>query len=562
MTLGTQTGGGGTVYGNPIPFLVRDLVRGDVSYDPAVVYERPTHFGGTNASLLQVSNTPSATGDWSTTASPLPTLTDAQTDTAPATSTATPDMLKADAPPPPASQEEPPPSEPTTAAADTQPASPAPSSSAAALTIVVYVLQPDPAQEPPAENDRATGEPEQKTADAQQQLANPDGAVQATRKAVYGPPRDAAEAAAMGGAGAASNPSTPDATGSASGTEAAGDQQAKIGIVLIVGANPAPRPLYVTKKDVTGTGPGPVGAFFWGAYTGMQKVGQAMTYPARLLPLPIDWKSRDEAIEWNMRSLGLKGTNTEVATGVAASVAGEATQAIAIVVTLQAALPVAGAAAGSALSKVPGGAAVVTALTEATPGAVQFVQGPWVQLPLAGGLGYVAYQEGKASYYYAKAGDTQAAIDHGSNVVIVLAFAGDSAAQGAKGLAAALATDGASRYVAGITAEQAALLRQKLLSIPGAEDVRAFGSRTKGTSTANSDLDIIIIGDVNTLSPNTIPAVRGAQQYALRIGIGTGDGLRPLDIHIYSSYAEFRAAWIASPNFDPALGVPNLLPLK
>ncbi|HVA44856.1 MAG TPA: hypothetical protein VNH11_00590, partial [Pirellulales bacterium] len=28
VTLGTQTGGGGTVYGNPIPFLVRDLVRG------------------------------------------------------------------------------------------------------------------------------------------------------------------------------------------------------------------------------------------------------------------------------------------------------------------------------------------------------------------------------------------------------------------------------------------------------------------------------------------------------------------------------------------------------
>ncbi len=121
---------------------------------------------------------------------------------------------------------------------------------------------------------------------------------------------------------------------------------------------------------------------------------------------------------------------------------------------------------------------------------------------------------------------------------------------------------GLSRNVTGLTAQQAAQLEQKLLSIPGASKVRAFGSRTKGTSTAASDLDISLIGNIDRTNPATISIVKEAQAFARQAGIGTGKGLRPLDITTAPSTRAFNQSFRANPNFDPKLGVPRLKPLR
>jgi predicted nucleotidyltransferase len=105
-----------------------------------------------------------------------------------------------------------------------------------------------------------------------------------------------------------------------------------------------------------------------------------------------------------------------------------------------------------------------------------------------------------------------------------------------------------AQNVAGITAEQAAKLRGILARIPGVEDVLAFGSRTKGTHTAESDLDIALIGEVNRYDPKTQALVREAQEYAKSIGVGLGkEGRAPLDIHSWPSVKEMIKAFRDNP---------------
>ena len=89
-----------------------------------------------------------------------------------------------------------------------------------------------------------------------------------------------------------------------------------------------------------------------------------------------------------------------------------------------------------------------------------------------------------------------------------------------------------STRIGGITPQQATKLRSLLKKIPGAKKVMAYGSRTEGTWTSKSDLDIVVFGKINEQSPATLRAVRKAQDYAQEIGIGMGKtGRRPLDIH-------------------------------
>ena len=116
--------------------------------------------------------------------------------------------------------------------------------------------------------------------------------------------------------------------------------------------------------------------------------------------------------------------------------------------------------------------------------------------------------------------------------------------------------------IGGISANQAATLEQKLLRIPGVKKVRAFGSRTKGTYTVKSDLDIAAFGRVNKADSATVQAMREAQAYAKKIGIGTGKGYRPLDFNVFHDAAEMAEAFRANPNFDPVLGIPKLKKIR
>lgn len=121
---------------------------------------------------------------------------------------------------------------------------------------------------------------------------------------------------------------------------------------------------------------------------------------------------------------------------------------------------------------------------------------------------------------------------------------------------------GAAKNIGGITAEQAAKLRELLESIPGVQKVGAFGSRTKGTHTANSDLDIALFGEVNRFNPNTLRIIGEVQKYAESIGIGTGKGHSPLDINVWKSIRKMKQTFRNSPNFDPSKGVPTAVPTK
>jgi RHS repeat-associated protein len=124
--------------------------------------------------------------------------------------------------------------------------------------------------------------------------------------------------------------------------------------------------------------------------------------------------------------------------------------------------------------------------------------------------------------------------------------------------AASVARQGPSKNIGGVSAEQAAELQRLLKRIPGVEDVYVFGSRTKGTWTPKSDLDIAAFGNVDPLSPKALEAAKQAQAYAEKIGIGTGKGHRPLDINFWSSEADMRASFKGGPTFDPKKGVPKL----
>jgi RHS repeat-associated protein len=121
---------------------------------------------------------------------------------------------------------------------------------------------------------------------------------------------------------------------------------------------------------------------------------------------------------------------------------------------------------------------------------------------------------------------------------------------------------GAAKNIGGITAAQAAKLRELLESIPGVQKVGAFGSRTKGTYTAISDLDIALFGEINRYNPNTLRIIREVQKYAESIGIGTGKGHTPLDINVWKSIKEMKQAFRNSPNFDPSKGVPTVMRIE
>lgn len=83
-----------------------------------------------------------------------------------------------------------------------------------------------------------------------------------------------------------------------------------------------------------------------------------------------------------------------------------------------------------------------------------------------------------------------------------------SAAVGNKAVPAAARQ---AKNIGGITAAQAARLRELLTKIPGVEEVYVFGSRTKGTWTAQSDLDVAAFGNVNHSSNASVKATREAQ---------------------------------------------------
>ena len=115
-----------------------------------------------------------------------------------------------------------------------------------------------------------------------------------------------------------------------------------------------------------------------------------------------------------------------------------------------------------------------------------------------------------------------------------------------------------AKNIGGILSHEAAQLNKLLKESPGADEVYAFGSRTKGTWTPKSDLDIAVFGDINQRSPKTLKAVKRAQEYARGIEIGTGKGHRPLDINVFESRAEMRKSFMGNPDFNRRLGVPRL----
>jgi hypothetical protein len=453
---------GGMTYGNPIVFTPQDMVRNLLP--EAENFAPPMHFTGSSAELLDLINTPSNTGPGGYAQSPLPTTPTSTQLANPAPSKNAGASLE-DVPAQSGADAKEEGQQPATQQTETATAAASGATSAVTngggflILIASVVLTRDSAEEQAVINDESEGEPEIQTDQMQKKLASAD---KSAERAVYGPP-------ANGFAGSGSSSKTGGTSGSADGsnsdtTNSGSENPAPTTIVVIevpaqaLAAPPlfedirdteapsggytraGPSYLYTVTpgRDVAGTGPGPWSAPWWGAYVGVQVIGQQISKLVRPLGLPVDWESRDRAVEHNFEALGLKGTKAEVITKFSGANAGKAIEAIFIVTTVEAGLPVVGRVAGSALSKVPGGAAAVEAITEATPGAVKFVKGPWVQLPLGGTLGYVTYLEGSASYDFAKAGDTQSAIDHGSNAVIVLAFAAESTAQGVKGAAAAI----------------------------------------------------------------------------------------------------------------------------
>lgn len=114
------------------------------------------------------------------------------------------------------------------------------------------------------------------------------------------------------------------------------------------------------------------------------------------------------------------------------------------------------------------------------------------------------------------------------------------------------ANSGLSRNISGLTAQQDDRLEQKLLSNPGARQVRAFGSRTKGTSSKLSDLGIALMGNIDELDPEALSIIVDAQNLAKQYGIGTGKGYRPLDITTATSVRALNKAFHTNPDFNPA----------
>ncbi len=105
-------------------------------------------------------------------------------------------------------------------------------------------------------------------------------------------------------------------------------------------------------------------------------------------------------------------------------------------------------------------------------------------------------------------------------------------------------------------------IHKHLLSVPGAKMARAFGSRTKGTSTRKSDLDIALIGNIDRTDPAVLSAIVDAQELATKFGVGTGKGLRPLDITVTPSIRSLKRSFLSNPDYDPSLGIPKFKRLR
>jgi len=76
--------------------------------------------------------------------------------------------------------------------------------------------------------------------------------------------------------------------------------------------------------------------------------------------------------------------------------------------------------------------------------------------------------------------------------------------------------------ISGLNKSQAATLKDKLMDIPNVTDVKAFGSRVKGTNRPDSDLDILLEGPQSKTELLKLEArkpVREAQRYAREQGI-------------------------------------------
>jgi len=132
-----------------------------------------------------------------------------------------------------------------------------------------------------------------------------------------------------------------------------------------------------------------------------------------------------------------------------------------------------------------------------------------------------------------------------------------STAMSLRGAFASASRRGAALNIAGISIEEAVAIESRLMEIPGVKRVRAFGSRTKGTSTAQSDLDIALFGEIDRSDPATLRIISEVQRRASQGGIGSGKGLRPLDISVFDSLFDMWRGFTGNPAFDPRQGLPS-----
>jgi predicted nucleotidyltransferase len=131
-----------------------------------------------------------------------------------------------------------------------------------------------------------------------------------------------------------------------------------------------------------------------------------------------------------------------------------------------------------------------------------------------------------------------------------------STAASLRGAFASANRRGPALNIAGISTEDAVAIESRLMEIPGAKSVRVFGSRTMGTSSARSDLDVALFGDIDLTTSRAQQAIREAQAIARRVGIGTGKGYRPLDVNVFASIPDMWQRFVMNPGFDPRVGLP------
>ncbi len=207
-------------YGNPQPYGLIDLVRGD-SLPISGVFGPAMHFSGPSADLLDISKAPSAVGPGGFSSSPLPTTTAGTQLANPSATSLAPAPMSLSAPASsgtrqvagmqsgaegengegnttaPETPQQPNSTGEDSAASggsDSSDASARPAASAIAV-IIVLPKGPDPAQESPNEQNRAAGEPEKPTGQTQQQLSEADKKAQALAATLATPEQRAAAAA-------------------------------------------------------------------------------------------------------------------------------------------------------------------------------------------------------------------------------------------------------------------------------------------------------------------------------------------------------------------------------